>query len=188
MSTLNLIKNFKLKSSVIAGVILASVSMGFSTSALAVDDTMQMGQYQNRLKVAVNTYQNHQFDKAFERLMPFAKTGEKMAQYLVAVMYLTGKGTEVNVEEGYAWLSVAIEQKERQWIRIYDNLNSQLDDTFRQATATKVESYINDYGIANQKLKCRVTSPTGSNLKKHVCEKMQIRRGLYYVEEGIFSI
>lgn len=163
---------------------IAALMMSIAVNAEEAPRTeMQMSAYQSRLEIALLNYTSGQFEAAFEDLLKFAKTGDKLAQYLTAMAYLQGQGTKMNNMEGYAWLSVAVEQNNKKWKKMLANIDKGLDDEFKDKVKPKVEEYIAKYGIKAQKLVCRNRKETGTQRRRHTCEKIQTRRGFFYVGE-----
>lgn len=58
----------------------------------------------------------------------------KPAQYNLGVMYLRGQGTAVDLPRAMAWMALASERKEPQYVKALDVLNRHLDEAqFKQA-------------------------------------------------------
>ena len=55
------------------------------------------------------------YTKAFPELLRYARYGDKQAQFLTGVLFITGQGVEANPELGLVWLRLALEQQTVEW-------------------------------------------------------------------------
>lgn len=51
-------------------------------------------------------YESKDFEKAYSEFIQLAKLGNRKSQYNVALMYYNGQGTDKNLIEAYAWVSL----------------------------------------------------------------------------------
>ncbi len=148
---------------------------------------IQASRYLRNLHVGKQSYNKEQYELAFKRLLPYAKAGEKMAQYLVGMMYLNGQGRESDIVEAYGWLTVAVEQKNKRWLRFYREFTRDLTRSVRTKLLPVGEEFIRLYGVKAQKLGCQRISIVGSNRKEHTCKKTELRPGQYFVSEAVLK-
>lgn len=86
-------------------------------------------------------------------------------------MYFQGWGTPVDYEEGWLWLSVAMEQKTAEWNRSYRQIKNALPEDYIEALEPYVDEYMSLYGADAQDLRCEKRAAIGSNIKEIICEK-----------------
>lgn len=74
--------------------------------------------------------QKKDYEEALTKLTDGAKLGNKEAQFYLARMYLVGLGMEPDYQQGWLWLSVAMEQQTAEWNKAYKDIKSALPDSF----------------------------------------------------------
>jgi len=128
-------------------------------------------EYLSTLDLGLHALKAEKYEKALEKLTESAKMGNKEGQYYLAQMYFQGWGTPVNYEEGWLWLSVAMEQKTAEWNRSYRQIKDALPEDYIKALEPYVEEYITLYGAEAQDLRCEKRAAIGSHIKEIICEK-----------------
>mgnify|MGYP001172241563 CR=1 FL=1 len=155
-------------------VITALSCLTLSLPALAQSQTKNhiwKSEYLSTLDLGLHALKAKKYDKALEKLTESAKMGNKEGQYYLAQMYFQGWGTPVNYEEGWLWLSVAMEQKTAEWNRSYRHIKKALPEDYIEALQPYVDEYIALYGAKAQDLRCETRAAIGSNIKEVICEK-----------------
>jgi len=146
----------------------------FSGSTLAQSKTKNhiwKAEYLSTLELGLHALKAQKYEKALKKLTASAKMGNKEGQYYLAQMYFQGWGTPVNYEEGWLWLSVAMEQKTAEWNRSYRQIKKALPEDYITALRPYVDEYISLYGAKAQDLRCEKRAAIGSNIKEIICEK-----------------
>ena len=141
----------------------------FSGSTLAQSKTKNhiwKAEYLSTLELGLHALKAQKYEKALKKLTASAKMGNKEGQYYLAQMYFQGWGTPVNYEEGWLWLSVAMEQN-----RSYRQIKKALPEGYITALQPYVDEYISLYGAKAQDLRCEKRAAIGSNIKEIICEK-----------------
>ena len=94
----------------------------------------------------------------------------KPAQYNLGVMYLRGQGTPIDLPRALAWMALAAERKDPQYVKALELVNRQLDDTqFKQANVIFGEllpTYGDKVALTRAKSRWRevLASATGSRV------------------------
>lgn len=125
--------------------------------------------YHTSADIALHALHSKNYAKSFPRLLASAKTGHKKSQFYLAASYFNGWGTPVNNKEGWAWLNVALEQKTPEWNYAYQKIAAVIPEQLRLIWRTDVEDYLDKYGAEATNHYCKVTSDTGSHIKKTLC-------------------
>jgi len=60
--------------------------------------------------IAGASFENENYAQALAEYQRLADNGEKFAQYRLGLMHYFGLGTEKNIEQAYAWMTVAAEE------------------------------------------------------------------------------
>lgn len=76
-------------------------------------DHMWKTEYLSIVESGLFALKAENYEEAYTKLLEGAKLGNKSSQYYLAQMYFQGWGIEPNYEEGWLWLKVAMEQKNR---------------------------------------------------------------------------
>jgi TPR repeat protein len=129
-------------------------------------------EYSHEYEIALKQIKYKDKGKAFDTLLKYAKYGEKVAQYMVGNFYLSGTGTEVNVQEGLVWMGVALEQRTEEWQDAFDKLTKNLTPEQMAHLNKLIEERKAMYGARAQFVTCSIQAAvTGSNRRYHVCTK-----------------
>jgi hypothetical protein len=124
-----------------------------------------------------------EYGKAFTELLRYAKYGEKRAQYLTGVFYISGYGTEVNAGEGLAWIKLALEQETTEWRQAYQEMIATLSDKQVEVIENRYLQLKNMYGSEKQFMHCKVEKAKWSNIVEPVCKKELFQRSFYKVNQ-----
>jgi TPR repeat protein len=152
--------------------IAAALSLNVSASQVGQTVLMTESEYSHDYEIALKQVQHKDKGKAFNTMLTYAKYGEKVAQYMVANFYLTGTGTEQNVQEGLVWMGVAVEQHTKEWEDAYEKLTSKLPPEHLTLLNKLVAERTALYGAKAQHMSCDIEAAvTGTNRRFHVCTK-----------------
>ncbi|REL28483.1 sel1 repeat family protein [Thalassotalea euphylliae] len=158
-------------------VLLATAPVSFALSnnsnLVAIED------YEKDVEQAISLYKKKDYEKALPALEAMAKLGDKKAQYMVGVMYLSSQGTQQDLLKSYAWLTVANEQKTKAWQKPLNWLDENIDPKFLKIASQEAAMYVEKYGVKAQKLKCRPLKTLGTNRSIHTCVKSEVKPGYY---------
>jgi TPR repeat protein len=116
-------------------------------------------------------YGRGNYEKAFESLSATAVRGMKESQYILSFMFLKGQHVDQSVQLGMAWLRVAIESGDPEWIELYRSLYDRLPEDQRQPVAERVARYIRQYGLVTQHVTCSRRPAAGSRRIESRCVK-----------------
>jgi TPR repeat protein len=117
-------------------------------------------------------YEKGDFDSAFNLLSETAVQGLKKSQYIMAFMFLRGEHVDKSILLGMAWLGVAKESGEDEWVELYDNMMSRANPTQQAMIEEKVSQYVSLYGMSRMNLTCKRAQVTGSRRYEMRCIKV----------------
>ena len=156
----------------ILGTAITCLSLSLSAVAqVKTKNNIWKTEYISTLELGLHALKAKRYGKALEKLTESAKMGNKEGQFYLAQMYFQGWGTPVNYEEGWLWLSVAMEQKTAEWNRSYRQIKNALPEDYIEALEPHVDEYMSLYGADAQDLRCEKRAAIGSNIKEIICEK-----------------
>lgn len=118
-------------------------------------------------------YQQGEYGKAFRLLSETAALGMKQSQYILGFMFMKGEGVDKNMLFGLAWMSLATESGNEDWMETYDRLYGSLNDAQRSMVDQKVDEYRAKFGASAQGITCAMASVVGSRKKDWVCRKSE---------------
>ncbi|WP_448553805.1 hypothetical protein [Thalassotalea montiporae] len=147
-------------------------------------DLIAVETYQKDIEKAIALYKKKDYQNALPALEEMAKRGDKKAQYMVGVMYLSSQGTPQDLMKSYAWLIVANEQKTKAWRKPLNWLKENLDEDYLALATKEASLYVDKYGVKAQKLKCRPLKTLGTNRSIHNCTKSEVKPGYYYLAQN----
>lgn len=128
-------------------------------------------------------YEKGDFETAYADLSLAAQRGVKDAQYLLGFMYLRGEYAPQSLPVGLAWIGTALEVDNDDWLALYTQVYSRLTPQQQVYIDTRVDKYIELYGMATQRMSCRKTARTGSRRKILQCVKTEdVNTPLYSLE------
>ena len=123
--------------------------------------------------VGLRHYERGNYDKAFDILSETAARGLKKSQYILSFMFLKGEHVNRSALLGLAWLGVAIESGDDEWIAQYDALYGRLNAAQQAMVDTKVAQYRERYGMAVMNVSCDKMPVTGSRRVETRCVKVE---------------
>jgi len=162
------------------------LSISFISTA-ASDNTLDIRSYNKELKTAIRFYKKNDYEQALPLLEVFAKRGDKMSQYIVGTMYLNAEGTKQDLVKSYAWLTVANEQKSQSWEKPLEMLEDKLSAEYLNILTAEGKKYLELYGSKSQRLRCKNVKELGSKKPTHRCQKIEITKGHYFVDDQQYS-
>ncbi|HSG50862.1 MAG TPA: hypothetical protein VLA40_02050, partial [Rheinheimera sp.] len=127
--------------------------------------------YHSEFDSTMTLVKRKDYDAAFVELQKFARYGEKRAQYLTGVFYISGYGTEVNAGEGLAWIKLALEQETTEWKQAYLEMTEQLTEPQMQVIEKRYNQLKDMYGVEQQYMRCKVEKAKWSNIAEPTCKK-----------------
>lgn len=128
-------------------------------------------------------YEKGDFETAYADLSLAAQRGVKDAQYLLGFMYLRGEYAPQSLPVGLAWIGTALEVDNEDWLALYTQVYSRLTPQQQVYIDTRVDKYIELYGMETQRMSCRKTARTGSRRKILQCVKTEdVNTPLYSLE------
>ena len=116
-------------------------------------------------------YDRGDYEGAFEMLSETAVQGLKKSQYILAFMFLKGEHVDKNILLGMAWMGVAKESKDREWVEQFDNFYSKFNEAQQAMVDAKVNQYIERYGISATNVTCDRIQAAGSRRYEVRCIK-----------------
>lgn len=123
-------------------------------------------------KAGLRNYDRGNYEAAFEALSGTAVRGLKPSQYILAFMFLKGQYVDQSVLLGMAWLGVAKESGDPEWLELYQSIYSQLPPDQRPIVDARVAKYVEQYGMATQNVSCSRQPVAGSRRAETNCIKI----------------
>lgn len=118
-------------------------------------------------------YERGDHDKAFEILSETATRGLKKSQYVLAFMFLKGEHVSKSTLLGMAWLGVAKESGDEEWVQLFDGLYGRLNEAQQKMVDAKVAQYVERYGMDVMNVSCDRLPVTGSRRVETRCLKIE---------------
>lgn len=152
----------------------------FATFSISVIDARPTSQPYRKLQKdqdkGVEYYKQNKFELAYKKLKPLAEIGMKKSQYFLGFLYLKGQFVEQSTITGLAWIGVANETHIKDWQDSYDTIFSLLPETQQQAVVLKKALFIEQYGMLEQRVDCKlIRSPSKTKNKKVLlCQKWSL--------------
>jgi len=158
--------------------------MKFTVAIAAAALCFAAGQARADFAAAEAAYANKDVAGAFEQFLELAKLGHAQSQENVAVMYVTGDGVKRDNVLGYAWASIAKEQRGSEAVDgIIAQLESHLNDNARQ----RVTEIRDQFGRAA--LQARILPVQGRNAGLRTCTmKRPVNPDDYYPQSAVRSV
>jgi len=144
------------------------VSLLFSASVQATE-TISQATLDQTLSDAQSAIEAQNYSEAFTLYKQAAQWGHKGAQYVLGELYLQGKGVAQDPVTGYAWLEVASEAPDRDFIRARKSAAKQLTDAQKQQADELAQKLASSYGLEAAGVNCRKEMRIGSNIKVVNC-------------------
>lgn len=149
--------------------LIITASLLATTTSLAASQTIDQSELDNTMLHAQQAITSRDYDKAFELYGQAAEWGHNGAQYVLGEMYLRGEGTEKNEVLGLAWLDVAAESRNRDFVKAHKNAAASLSDSDVQKAEKLADKISAVYGIEAAQLTCKREMRVGSNIKITNC-------------------
>jgi TPR repeat protein len=140
-----------------------------AVSSVQASETISQQTLDNTLIEAQNAIQAKDYATAFELYSTAARWGHKGAQYVIGEMFMQGKGVARDEVMGFAWLDVAAEAPDREFLKARKAAGKALSEAeMREATAL-AERISSAYGIEAAGVRCNKEMRPGSNIKVVNC-------------------
>lgn len=130
-------------------------------------------------------YKRGDFPQAFSILSETAALGMKNSQYILGFMFIKGEGVDKNILFGLAWMGLATELGNDEWVEKYEGLYNSLSDSHKSMVDDKVNEYRAKFGASEQGITCSKTSEVGSRAIRWKCRKGEGSYTLHDVEMPI---
>ena len=116
-------------------------------------------------------YRVGDFEAAYRELEAPAANGLKIAQQIMAFMYMRGEGVEKHPAKGVALLGLAAESGDRSVRRQYRRALGAVPDQYREVVEQQVAYYIERYGMEAQGITCKRANRPQSHFMAMDCTK-----------------
>jgi len=167
----------------------ASAALAFAVSqphtALAEPELTQLYYQQvlRQFEQGALAYEEGEYEAAYADLALAAQRGVKDAQYLLGFMYLRGEYAPQSLPVGLAWIGTALEVDNDEWLDLYTSLYNRLTPQQQVFIDSRVDKYIELYGMDTQRLTCEKVARAGSRRKIMQCIKTEdVTTPLYSLE------
>ena len=127
--------------------------------------------YDDTIQNAHRAYRQEQYDDAFKFYSQCARWGEKDCQQMLGVLYLAGRGTSVDIVEGYVWLKLAAESGDRSMKDTLKRAESSIPEAAVDAGKELYEEYLPLYGMDAMGIRCIRRRVGDSARRDLVCER-----------------
>ena len=122
-------------------------------------------------RTGIRDYERESFADAARNLTTAAEGGMKLSQYMLAFMYLRGQYVQQSLVEGMAWLGVAKESGEKEWVDTYKKIYKTAKPAQRTAIDKRQAQLVILYGMKAQGVSCSRRRELGSNRMAVSCIK-----------------
>ena len=151
----------------IQSILIAVLLAG--SSSLHATETITQDTLNRTLLDGQNAIQQDNYSEAFDLYNQAARWGHKGAQYVLGEMYIQGKGVARDQVTGYAWLEVAAEAPDREFLKARTAARKSLNDE-QQIEGKLLAQKISDiYGTDAVGVSCKKEMRVGSNIKVVNC-------------------
>jgi TPR repeat protein len=140
-----------------------------ASSSLFANQTIEQVELDETLLQAQLAIEAREFDKAFDLYNQAAHWGHKGAQYVLGEMYLRGEGVEQNEIMGLAWLDVAAESRDRDFVRAHKKAAKSMSGADVEKADKVADKIAAAYGIDAAQMTCKREMRVGSNIKVTNC-------------------
>ena len=152
-------------------VLLATIVL--SGPALAAEWESISTLYQ-REEAGLRHYERGDYDRAFGHLSETGIRGLKKSQYILAFMFMKGQHVEKSTLLAMAWLGVAKESGEKEWVDLYNSIYELATPVQKTMIDAKVAQYVAWYGGTAQNVECSKRHATvGSRRVESNCVKIE---------------
>ena len=119
-------------------------------------------------------YERGEYAQAFEKLSETAIRGLKKSQYILAFMFMKGQHVDKSTLLAMAWLGVAKESEEKEWVDLYNSLYERMQPAQKAMIDDKVAEYVEWYGGRAQNVECgQRQASVGSRRIESRCIKVE---------------
>lgn len=133
--------------------------------------------FDQTLLQAQTALDKEEYAPAFTLYQTAAQWGHKGAQYVLGELYLQGKGVQQNPVMAYAWLDVAAEAPDRQFIKAKDKAGKTLTPEQMTEATAMAKDLSDKYGLEAAGVTCRKEARIGSNIKAVNCYHSRNKKG-----------
>ncbi len=119
----------------------------------------------------MDLYRVGDFEAAYRELESPAANGLKIAQQIMAFMYMRGEGVEKHPAKGVALLGLAAESGDRSVRRQYRKALNAVPDQYRDVVQQQVAYYVKRYGMEAQGITCKRANRPQSHFLSMDCTK-----------------
>jgi TPR repeat protein len=140
-----------------------------SASGQEVEDLEKLDRQE---KTGLRYYDRGDYQAAFNDLSGTAVRGLKPSQYILAFMFLKGQYVDQSLLLGMAWLGVAKESQDPEWMELYQSIYQRLSPEQQAIVDAKVAQYVEQYGMATQNVSCSRQPVAGSRRMESNCIKI----------------
>ena len=163
------------------------LSLVSTQNASAQDDPeltqLYFQQILRQFEQGARAYENGDFESAYADLALSAQRGIKDAQYLLGFMYLRGEYAPQSLPVGLAWIGTALEVDNDDWLELYTQIYTKLTPQQQVYIDSRVDKYVELYGMDTQRLTCQNVARAGSRRKIRQCVKTEdVTTPLYSLE------
>ena len=109
------------------------------------------------------------YEQAFALYQKAARWGHKGAQYVLGELYAEGKGVARDPVSAYAWLAVASEAPDRDFVKARNRIGNELTDTQKVEAERLAGELASVHGMQAVGIACKKESRIGSNIKQVNC-------------------
>jgi hypothetical protein len=152
----------------ILGALTCLVSMAAMAQDFELEDLEKLDRQE---KSGLRYYERGDYEAAFEALSGTAVRGLKPSQYILSFMFLKGQYVDQSVLLGMAWLGVAKESQEPEWMELYQSVYQRLPPEQQAIVDAKVAQYVGRYGMTAQNVSCSRRPVAGSRRMESNCIK-----------------
>lgn len=168
-----------MRTTLLAAIVLSLTSPALAQVTTGLPDFSQEDDLDPRIEVlykneasGIQQYERGEHDKAFELLSETAVQGLKDSQYVMAFMFLKGEHVDKSILLGMAWLGVAKESGNKDWVELYDGMYARANAAQQSMIDAKVDQYVEQYGMSATNITCKRTQVTGSRRYQMRCIKV----------------
>jgi TPR repeat protein len=148
-------------------LIIAALFIG--ATSLHAGQVISQDTLDQTLLNAQNAIQEQNYSEAFALYSQAAQWGHKGAQYVLGELYLQGKGVARDPVAGYAWLQVAAEAPDREFIKARNAAGKKLSDSEKQEADVLAEKIAAAYGVEASGVICKKEGRVGTHIKSVNC-------------------
>lgn len=154
-----------------------------ATTTLSANQTIQKSELDDTLLKAQQAVEARDYEQAFELYNRAAQWGHKGAQYVLGELYLRGEGVLQNEVMGLAWLEVAAESRDREFVKARNKAARSMAEAQVAQANMVAERIAAVYGSAAAQVTCKREIRVGSNIKVTNCYHTRATGDAIFVPE-----